>query len=56
MSAAVFDEHGRTQMNLSIQPQREMTVKEIERAGRRLLKGCARITAAVGGRPPGPRA
>ncbi|MDI2126049.1 IclR family transcriptional regulator [Yinghuangia seranimata] len=49
MSAPVFGPDGATQMNLSVQPHREMTAREIERAGRRLLKGCARIAQAVGG-------
>ncbi|MYW00540.1 helix-turn-helix domain-containing protein [Streptomyces sp. SID3343] len=52
MSAPVFDAEGRTQMNLSVQPHREMTAREIDRAGRRLLKACARILQAIGGKPP----
>ncbi|MEU0932953.1 helix-turn-helix domain-containing protein [Embleya sp. NPDC005971] len=55
MSAPVFDAEGRTQMNLSVQPQREMTVREIERTGRRLLRSCTRIMHAVGGKPPATR-
>lgn len=52
LSAPVFDARGGTQMNLSVQPHREMTAREIDRTGRRLLKACTRVTAAVGGKPP----
>jgi DNA-binding IclR family transcriptional regulator len=52
MSAPVFDAQGRTQMNLSVLPHRDMTVREIERTGRRLRRSCARITHAVAGRFP----
>ncbi|NUP31323.1 MAG: helix-turn-helix domain-containing protein [Streptomycetaceae bacterium] len=52
LSAPVFDHDGATQMNLSIQPQRALTPREIDRAGKRLLKACARITQSIGGRAP----
>ncbi|MCF2527816.1 IclR family transcriptional regulator [Yinghuangia soli] len=52
LSAPVFDADGGTQMNLSVQPHREMAAKDVERVGRRLLRGCTRITQAVGGKPP----
>ncbi|NUU24969.1 MAG: helix-turn-helix domain-containing protein [Streptomycetaceae bacterium] len=52
LSAPVFGPDGATQMNLSVQPHREMTPREIDRTARRLLRGCTRITNAVGGKPP----
>lgn len=52
LSAPVFDAQARTQMNLSLQPHREMSTRDIERLGRRLLKGCNRITQVIGGKPP----
>lgn len=56
LSAPVFDTTGATQMNLSVQPHREMTTREIDRTARRLLRSCTRITTAVGGKPPAARA
>lgn len=52
LSAPVFDSEGRTQMNLSLQPHRELSTHEIERTGRRLLNSCNRVTRSIGGRPP----
>ncbi|MCF2531081.1 IclR family transcriptional regulator [Yinghuangia soli] len=52
LSAPVFDAEGRTQMNLSLQPHRELSTLEIERTGERLRRSCRRITHAIGGKPP----
>jgi DNA-binding IclR family transcriptional regulator len=55
LSAPVFDAEARTQMNLSLQPRREMSTRAIERTARRLLNSCGRITRAIGGKyPTGP--